>query len=456
MAVPTPGPSLPTTCLVVSEPASTWSVEYSSGDTAFLGTTTYTAPTTIFHTRSATIGARCFTLSPGQTIATSVPFVGVTCSTTYYPAITETVVYTSGQPFAFLGGTRTADETVTYTLEAGSSVFCSPLPDYQNPATCDTVTPLTWASLVVTFIVVQLSWWVFELPLLFKRDGGFKAFLSAITWACIRSNTPGCAAALSLVKGSGTAEYARVYYLGKRGGGGGGRDSAPPPEFTAWKLATCIGADLLSLVATGITVYQACSLPEFDARRFGLSLWAYPSLPTALIGLCFLAGQRFFPRTVRAAVWLVLMGIFVLVLVGVALALVLWRFNTTDEIWFVSVIFYGLMAFPTVVLGGPLLLLAIGYGFFARVSGVSIAALKHHAGGQPYCKMQGVGFAAVYLALGGISALLALVGILYHNAAARGQSYKFRGRSHSQTVGEDGTLGGIAQKGSPGLEDKKG
>ncbi|KAK3898048.1 hypothetical protein C8A05DRAFT_38379 [Staphylotrichum tortipilum] len=69
------------------------------------------------------------------------------------------------------------------------------------------------------------------------------------------------------------------------------------------------------------------------------------------------------------------------------------------------------MAFPAVVCLGPWIVLAIAYGMFARVGGVSIAAWRHHAGGEPYCKMPGIGFAVTYITLGGISAFLALFGI---------------------------------------------
>lgn len=41
--------------------------------------------------------------------------------------------------------------------------------DYQDPATSDIITPLTWASLIITFITVQPSCWTFELSLLCKK-----------------------------------------------------------------------------------------------------------------------------------------------------------------------------------------------------------------------------------------------------------------------------------------------
>jgi len=54
------------------------------------------------------------------------------------------------------------------------------------------------------------------------------------------------------------------------------------------------------------------------------------------------------------------------------------------------------------------------FGWFARTGGVSIAALAHNAGGEPYCMIHGKAFAAIYIMMGGIAALLAFTGARYH------------------------------------------
>jgi hypothetical protein len=287
---------------------------------------------------------------------------------------------------------------------------------------------------------VHLTWWVFDVPILWKNrpadEGhdpypennltrtkrnaaaaaikandrlGLGGFLLSIAWACLRANAPGCAALYALMAGRDTGEYAAIYYLGVRRL----RDGRAP-EFTTWKLTTSIGTDLLNLVVVGVTVYQACTLPEYAPRQLGAGMWAYPSLPTALIGLCLLAGRYWFLRTLWAAVGLVLMVMGVVVLVGVALALLLWRLDRPNDGWFFPVICYGAMAFPAVLFGVPFILLATAYGCFSRVGGVTLAAWQHYAGGQPFCKIPGIGFAVVYLALGGISALLALLAIVLY------------------------------------------
>jgi hypothetical protein len=274
-----------------------------------------------------------------------------------------------GQTLDIYTGTTTLYVTATYTNPPRTDIHCEAVRDVYNPATCDTVTPLAWASLILTFITVHLTWWVFDVPILWKkrpadeghnpypennltrtkRDAvkandrlGLGGFLLSIAWACLRANAPGCAALYALMAGRDTGDYAAIYYLGVRRL----RDGRAP-EFTTWKLTTSIGTDLLSLVR-------------------------------------------------------------------VALALLLWRFDRPNDGWFFPVICYGAMAFPAVLFGVPFILLATAYGCFSRVGGVTLAAWQHYAGGQPFCKIPGIGFAVVYLTLGGISALLALLAIVLY------------------------------------------
>jgi hypothetical protein len=399
-----------TTCQAVSRPVSTRVVTYSSGDTLIFPDTTFTAATTITSIDEPTIVARCFTLSPGQTLPASVSFVDVVCTTGFYSGTTDIYTITSGEKNPVLGTTYTADTTRTVVVQPTNYVYCSAVPDYRNPTKCDAVAPLTWASLALTFATIHLTWWVFEVPLLFKAGHGPRAFLDAVSWACVRAHAPSSAAVIAASKGRGAAEFARIYYLGMR------RQEAPP-AWTRFKLATCIGSDVLSIVAVIVTVYQACTLPEFDGRRFGASFWAYPSLPVALIGLCLLVGEWSFPKKHSGSVWLFWFTLAVLVVVGAMIAVVLWKFSSTDDIWFVSVIFYAIQLLPVLFLQklAPILLM---WAWFVRVGGVSFAALAHYGGGQPYCKLQGAGFAAVYIALGGVAAILGVFGAFYHAKTA--------------------------------------
>lgn len=459
MIIPTSGP-LSTTCLAVAQPVSRDTITYASGDWGpFLPGTTYTAPTVVVQTFKATIEASCFTLTPGQTPPAAVPYWGVSCSTDTSPPTTETttITYAPGEAITFGHKTLTLNPhtTTSYATETYTwhdphdppEVYCSAVPDMENQETCDRITPLTWASLVITFIAVHLTWWLFDVPLLWKKREpndpssttttttflnprraaavadandriGLAGFLWSIAWACLRANAPGCAALYVLFAGRDTGEYAALYYLGVRRL----RDGRVP-EFTTWKLVTSVGADVLTLVVVVVTVYQTCTLPESAPRDFGGGTWAYPTLPTALIGLCLLVGQRYFPRTRRAAIGLVVMVVGVVVVVGTAVGLLLWRFNRPNDLWALPIVFYAMMAFPAILISGAFVFLAIIYGCIGRVGGITFAAWGHYAGGQPYCKMPGRGFGIVYLTLGAISGLFALLALALYRQDVRWRAW---------------------------------
>jgi hypothetical protein len=220
----------------------------------------------------------------------------------------------------------------------------------------------------------------------------------------------GSAGVISARLGSDSSEFARIYYMGMK-------PHTTPPEWKMWKLCTCIATDLLTVVATIITLYQACTLPRDDPRwHFGLSLWVFPSLPVALIGLSLLIAERFVPRTHEGNRMIMFFIVGLLAVVELAVCLVWWKFNTADGhgTWWISVLFYFVMILPFFEI--PYFhMLSCMFGWFARTGGVSIAALAHYAGGEPYCKIHGKSFAAVYITMGGIAALLAFTGARYHH-----------------------------------------
>jgi hypothetical protein len=309
--------------------------------------------------------------------------------------------------------TRTAPETITSVYPASTSVSCSIVPDYQILSACNSITPLTWASLVITFVTIQLTWWIFDVSMLWSQGAGMRTFFDSVSWTCLKAHAAGSAGLIAIRKGRDTSQYARIYYMGMK-------RQDTPPEWKSWKFYTCILTDLLVIVATCITLYEACTLPAADARRqFGVELWAYPSLPVALIGLSLLLGEFFFPPTRKGDRLLLLFIISLLVLVELAVALILWKFDTVAEdrtlgMWWFSIICYIIMTFPWIFIHPPLHFFACAAGCFFRVGGIVSAAFSHYAGGQPYCKMPGPAFGAVYLALGAVAAVFALLGGGYH------------------------------------------
>jgi hypothetical protein len=407
----TPIVATASTCVVQSLPAEYYTMTYSSGESVFLGTTTYTAITTVTSMRSAHTLATCFTpgeILPLATVATAKE--SIRCSTKFFPESTKTITYLPGVSGLLFATTRTVTETSTSFIPAFTDVQCNVVPDYQNQNTCNAIAPLTWVLLVITFITIQLTWWIFDVPLLWTKGAGIGAFLDSVAWKCLKAHAAGSAGVISGRIGSDSSEFARIYYIGKK------LHETSLPPWSTWKLCASIVPDLLTIVSTVVTLYEACTLPRADARRhFGVELWVYPTLPAAIIGLSLLAGERFFSRTRKGNQLLLIFIITLLIVVEAGVSVVLWKFDTSDgiSVWWISVIFYTVIILPLVYIR-RFHMFSCAAGCFVRVGGVTIAAFNHYAGGQPYCKMSGKGFAVVYLVMGAIAAILAFVGGYRH------------------------------------------
>jgi hypothetical protein len=231
----------------------------------------------------------------------------------------------------------------------------------------------------------------------------------------VRLHNPDSAGFIAWWQGFDASEFARIYYMGLK-------KQDRPPDWSAFQLSKAIIVDLFNIVATVLTLYQACTLPEtsLEQQFFTISLWAYPNRPVAIVGFCLLFGQWTFPRSKAGSWWLIAFTTLVLVGIGAAIAVCLWKFaNTTPDgrtsnFWFMSTIFYECMAIPMILVGTQALFSAVTLAWMARIGGVGFAALYHNGDGQPYCKIKGPAFAIVYMTLGGIAALNAIFGLGYH------------------------------------------
>jgi hypothetical protein len=67
----------------------------------------------------------------------------------------------------------------------------------------------------------------------------------------------------ALGKGSNPSDFARIYYLGLN-------DRTSPPEGTTWKCYSCIGTDLISIIALVIMIIDISGLHTAAIRREAL------------------------------------------------------------------------------------------------------------------------------------------------------------------------------------------
>lgn len=426
-ATPTATTPYPTTCYVYSVPKSQYVFSYTSGETAYLKGSHYTADyfSTKFYTGSVTAG--CFSAKLPAVYSDKLVAV---CSTTTYPASSWT--RTLSHPLL-----RSTTLTTTGFNSESTSVSCKAVPEYTVPETCNSVSPLTWIAFILTFISVQLSWWMFDLPLLFKKrtekasaskegvsgtnnnsiGSRISDYTTTVLWACLRMHCPTMSVYLSL--GANTIpDISRCYHLGT----GSKSNNFAIPQWTRRKYATSLLTNLLGLAATILTIYQAGTVSQYDTKWVTSGTWVFPSLPSALFGIILMIAAKF-PQLQRLkpATVVILALACSAITVCLVITLLLWRFLARDSFWLPTLLFV-VMMIPWHVIHLYLLLAATALGVYSRVGGITIAALDHISGGQPFCLFYGNGFAWVYLSMGIIAGLLsvaALVILSRHHSGAK-------------------------------------
>lgn len=262
-----------------------------------------------------------------------------------------------------------------------------------HPLECNPVPAIYWVALWLTFFHVHLSWWIFDLPILFiprEDGGGYKVFKKSLVWTCMRLHGPGTVGVFSLMRSCDARAHARVYDLGiklkRRTFDDGGVDYEPdgvtpiprpaPPRSEQpdrvvepvepedgvqldgryshpfgipgrpWKWWTSLIQDILGVDITALTLYVDIALPERVPERWGLSIWLLPSLPVSLIGLCFLAAEQLFPRKLpRAEKWW-LGGLTAAVLAGVGVAVAVMLERPRRHLKHPGLISYVIMSLP--------------------------------------------------------------------------------------------------------------
>lgn len=139
-------------------------------------------------------------------------------------------------------------------------------------------------------------------------------------------------------------------------------------------------------------------------------MWAFPSLASSLLGLGFMACEVLFKsRRSLGLGWRILLILILLaIVVGIAVTLLIWRFDNEYGLWWMPALLYFISFVPWSLWHPWLVMLALALTTYIRVGGVADAALHHYGGGQPYCLFHGSGFGAVYIMMGVIAALFSL------------------------------------------------
>ncbi|KXJ88425.1 hypothetical protein Micbo1qcDRAFT_207158 [Microdochium bolleyi] len=310
-----------------------------------------------------------------------------------------------------------------------------------------------WATIILTMLATNASWWLFELPLLFTH--GFKTFCKSVAWQCLRNHTCGLAHLYAMRRGANAQEWAYIYYMGPFWH----KTKPPPPsensnsptatgpatevvwKLTRFQIALHLAADTVSLVAAGLSVREAVNIPatfwsastEQYSGVYNVFVWIYPTVPVALTGLYMLfcsfvlstPGSKSARNSdswtsdtaTRRATWF---GLYALLAIGAVAILVPTQFlSAAGQKSFLplTIIAYILMASPLAATscgcgGAVSTLFCVLVALSVRMLGVVAGALVDEFY-FPFCQLKSVGFAAAYGSVGVLGAGFAVWGRFY-------------------------------------------
>jgi hypothetical protein len=297
--------------------------------------------------------------------------------------------------------------------------------------------------LVITIISINVTWWLFEIPLIWKH--GFKRYFRSVTWQCFRMYMPSCAFIYALLAARSSQEEPYIHYVGPFDDGQIYTTQAPNIEVTSlpvrtgpepaqpdtpetpeipetpgtptrtlsrFQLIKSLTVDGATILGTALTINTAVNAPvgtPLSGAR--LSTWMYPTLPVALLGLWLLLCGTWLRWSRK---WKFGLGMLLVVVVGAAITapVAASPAGQHNHMWVPALVLYTFMGLPILAYPhGVIATGAIGVGFLVRVGGIGIGTLSPKAD-FPFCQLRHPAFGALYLTIGGIGAILAMVGWL--------------------------------------------
>ena len=192
-------------------------------------------------------------------------------------------------------------------------------------------------------------------------------------------------------------------------------------KMTSFELVKAVVIDLFTVVGAIITLHKSTHYHVNKQGDVPLSESAsassiFPTLPVAIVGFWLLAATHFKVRNI----WAILGGgILMIVLPGLTLSLVLVYHSPLRKggLWALTLINYVYLAVPFLAFlplqkHFPLVLLITVGCFMARVGYVAIGSISDARIISPFCQRSQSArvFGWIYLMLGIIASLLALIG----------------------------------------------
>ncbi|EEQ92405.2 uncharacterized protein BDCG_07525 [Blastomyces dermatitidis ER-3] len=256
---------------------------------------------------------------------------------------------------------------------------------------------LHWGSFITTAISINIFWWIWDIPLIWKR--GFRAYVDAITWECVRVYMPSVAGVFAIYHTNNRSRWPKLYYFG-------GRDESLTEGMTDAEVTRIVLTDSLTITATILTISKFYIEPS--GLIFTTALWAFPSLQVSLVGIC-IVGASYTKTCPRRNI--LIGGALFIFAAGICIGIILMCLSLSHiQAWLPTTMLYFFMASPfCLYTHGALIALIVLVATIARVGGLAVTALIPR-NVMPSISLKHPLFGTVYLIVGIAGGILAIYG----------------------------------------------
>lgn len=256
---------------------------------------------------------------------------------------------------------------------------------------------LFWGSFLTTAISINIFWWIWDIPLIWQR--GFRAYVDAITWECVRLYMPSVAGVFAIYHTNNRSRWPKLYYYG-------GRDEALVEGMTDAEVMRIVVTDSLTITATVLTISKFYTQPS--GLIFNTAFWAFPSLQVSLIGIWIVVASytKTCPRRN-----ILLGGVLFVFTIGICIGIILMCSSLPHlQAWLPATMLYFFMASPfCLYTPGAFITLIVFVATMARVGGLAVTALLPRIV-MPSIPLKHPLFGTAYLAVGMVGGILAIYG----------------------------------------------
>lgn len=296
-----------------------------------------------------------------------------------------------------------------------SLVLCILKSDMSTDADDCNASATDWATLILSIIAINVSWWAFEIPVLIK-DRSIAKYFRAVCWTCIRICLPSYAFVLVVRDVEFTpAQWSKAFYDGpwsvtaSRQGSTLDYERAidhKPRTLSKFGVAKAVIFDTIGVVAVGLSVSRLWKL-DSDQLLEGLnaSTWSFPALPVSIFGLWIqIAGTtKLRPR------WILIVGFALVSVVGAVITIAM-HYSHQPGTEYKAMLLYIPMAVPFAFIfpiGRQFIMLLTYLAVtFSRVGGMTIGGMSDD-GNFPFCSIRGPKFAIPYFLFGALASVFA-------------------------------------------------